>query len=183
MRKISHKSKLWEYLDSSGVLVSGTEEQIKAVKEKYRKEYLLEFKRKQREKGREITIKFEKDGAELKTIEASAKKHALPVPEFIRTASLAYCRQTFITPNKLQIAQLQQVLSGCLDEIKIITSRKDSYLFQQEQKITDIEKRIIKLETDIEQILNQVMPIEEYIRDAIKKEPSIREKLLTLLTA
>lgn len=184
MRKTPHtKKKLWEYLDSVGVLENGTDEQIKAAKKEYRKKYLSEFKRKQRAREKEFTIKFSKENGEYDTIEQAARQHDRTIPAFIKTASLAYTRKSYIVPNKLQIAQLEQILSNCLNEIQTLVRRKDIYQFQREQKMEAIENRIQKLETEIRQSLCQAIPIEEFVQKAIQKEPELKERLLILLAS
>ncbi len=152
MRK-NRNGKLWEYLESAGVLEKGTDEEIKAVKKAYRKKYLLEYKQKQRQGKPEYVINFSKENGEHERILKAAKQHNISATAFIHSASLAYIEQRFIVPNRMQVALLEQLLSECLNEIKTLVKAKERFFFHREDKIEAIEKRIIKLETQIGEVL------------------------------
>ncbi|HTB30699.1 MAG TPA: hypothetical protein VK808_01660, partial [Bacteroidia bacterium] len=77
----------------------------------------------------------------------------MPVTTFLKTATLAYMNQTFIVPNKVQLSVIEQLLSQCLNEVQLITRTKEKYSWEREQKYDAIEKRIIKLETQISEVL------------------------------
>ena len=145
-------SKMWEYLESLGILERGTVEEIEAAKKTYRKKYLLEFKQKQRSHKPEFTINFSKDKGEFEKVEREAKKHQLTITSFIHLATLAYINQTYLVPNTQQIAQLEQVLSDCLNEIQTIVKFKEKYHWERDKKLETIEKRIEKLEQQIVEV-------------------------------
>jgi hypothetical protein len=147
MRK-RRNSPLWAYLEASGVLVKGSDEDIKAAKRAYRKKYLSDFKKNQRNKTPEFAVRFSKDNGELERIAEAAKKHHLSVPAFLKCAAFAYLERTYIVPNRLLVAHLAQLLSDCLNEIKSISSHKERF-WERESKLDRIEKRIIKLEGDV----------------------------------
>jgi uncharacterized protein Yka (UPF0111/DUF47 family) len=52
------------------------------------------------------------------------------------------------------VARFEQLLSACLNEVKIIVHARDKYFWQREQKMEAIEKRIQKLETQINEIFS-----------------------------
>ncbi|HKR06138.1 MAG TPA: hypothetical protein VJY62_15985 [Bacteroidia bacterium] len=143
---------MWEYLDAVGVLEKGTDEEIKAAKKAYRKKYFLEYKQKQRSNKPEYTINFKKENGEHGRISLAAKQHKMTVTSFIRSAVLAYLNRTYIVPDRLQIARLEQLLSDCLNEIKSIIKPKERYFWEQEQRIELIEKRIQNLEAQVNDI-------------------------------
>jgi hypothetical protein len=151
MRRNRH-SKLWEYLEASGVLEKGSDEEIKAVKRAYRKKYFLEYKKKQRSSKPEYTIKFSKSNGEHATVTLAAKRHKLTVTAFIHSATLAYLRNSYIVPDRIQIARLELLLSECLNEIKTLVKPKKRFFWEREQKFERIEKRIEKLEVQINEI-------------------------------
>ena len=143
---------MWEYLDSLGILEKGTDEEIKAAKLAYRKEYYLRYKRNQRSHKPEFTVNFSNENREYKQVEYAAKKHNMTITSFIHTAVLAYINQSFVVPNADQIALLEQILSQCLNEIQKIVKVREKYHWEREAKFEAIEKRIEKLESEINQI-------------------------------
>lgn len=143
---------MWDYLDSVGVLEKGTDEEIKAAKKAYRKKYFLAYKQKQRLNKPEYTVNFKKENGEHGRIVLAAKKHSMPVASFLRSAALGYLNRTYIVPDRLQVARLEQLLSDCLNEIKSIIKPKERYFWEREQRIELIEKRIQKLEAQVNDI-------------------------------
>jgi hypothetical protein len=163
----SHTKPLLDYLDSLGILEQGSDAEIKAAKHAYRKHYLLAFKRKQRAARPEFTVNFSKDNGEYERIERAAKRHTMTVTAFVHSAALAYIDNTFLVPNREQVARLEQILSQCLNEIKTITSKKEKFFWEQEKKLDAIEKRIEKLEEQINNVfrnppLQQPLSIKQY---------------------
>lgn len=152
MRRLPKKGGMWEYLDQVGILENGTDAEIKAAKKAYRKNYFRGYKREQRMQKPEYTISFAKDNGDFETVLKGARKHKLSVPSFIRQATLAYINQTFIVPNREEVAHLEQLLSDCLNEIQTIVRFKEQFNFQREEKLEKIEKRIEKLEQDIDRL-------------------------------
>lgn len=65
---------------------------------------------------------------------------------------MAYLEQTFIVPNVLQIAELEQLLSNCLNEVQSIVRTRERYHWEREQKLEAIEKIIIRLEEKVNQL-------------------------------
>lgn len=153
MRRVQPESNLWKFLDSLGILEKGSDEEIKAAKREYRKKYLLQFKQRQRMKKSEFIICLSKENGEYAFIKSAAKKHHLTPTAFIKQSALAYPKQIYIVPDKLQVARLEQLLADCLNEIKKIASSKERFLWSREQKINDIEKRIEKMENHISETL------------------------------
>jgi hypothetical protein len=153
MRKIRQHSGIWQYLNAAGVLEGGSEEAIKKAKRAYRKNYLSEYKKRQRKLKKEFIVMLSVADGEYSNITTAAKKHSMPVTTFLKTATLAYMNQTFIVPNKVQLSVIEQLLSQCLNEVQLITRTKEKYSWEREQKYDAIEKRIIKLETQISEVL------------------------------
>ncbi|NVN95462.1 MAG: hypothetical protein HXX18_09295 [Bacteroidetes bacterium] len=177
-----HQSGMWEYLDSTGVLEWGNDEAIKKAKKAYRKIYFTKQKRKQRAVKREFTIRFSKENGEFIKIAHEAKQHNLKITEFLKSAVMAYINQTFVIPDHWQVAELELLLSQCLNEIQTIVKQKERYSFDREYKYELIEKRIEKLESEIHLVLKNPYTIEEIVIRGIEEKPSLKEQLLTILT-
>ena len=145
------KSPFWDYLDASGVLEKGSDDEIKAVKKAYRKKYFTEYKRKRRGCKKEFTVLLEKSTGELSRIEGAAQRHKLSVPAFMKSAANAYLERTYIVPNRLMIANLEQMISNCLNEIKAIAVKREKF-WEREQKLELVEICIVKLETKMNEV-------------------------------
>lgn len=151
MRKSRH-SELWKYLEASGVLEKGSDEEIKAVKREYRKKSMHAFKQKQRKTKPEYIVNFDVHNGEHGRVELASKRHNLSMSAFIRLAVLAYIDRTYIVPNPQQIAQFESALSSCLHEISTIVKAKEKWYWQREEKMESIEKRIAHLESVTDEI-------------------------------
>ena len=183
MRKSKKESGgMWEYLDSLGILENGSDEAIKQTKKDYRKLYFTKQKQKQRALFQEYTIRFSKEKVEYSKVAGMAKQHNMKINAFIKSAVLAYINKTYVMPNRLQIARLEQLTAQCLNEIQSIVKQKEKYSYEREQKYELLEKRFEKLEEDISSVLKCPYTIEELVLKGIQDKPSLQEELLALLT-
>jgi hypothetical protein len=153
MRKVKPNSNIWQYLNDSGVL-DGTDEQIKSAKRAYKKKYLLAYKQRQRREKQEYIILLSKENGEFNSVATAAKKHSMSFTAFLKTATLAYINQYYIVPDRVQLAKMEQMLAQCLNEVQLITRTKEKYSWEREQKYEAIEKRIIKLENQIREVVS-----------------------------
>ena len=151
MRKIASPG-LWNYLNELGVLEKGSDEEIKAAKKQYRLKYFIEYRRQYRKNKSEYSVYYSKQNGEHNRIIQAAKKHNLTPTAFIHLSSLAYIDKQYIVPNQEQVTRLEQLLADCLNEIKVLVSRKERFFWDKEQKLTAIEKRIEKLEAQINSV-------------------------------
>ncbi len=177
-----HKGGMWEYLDALGVLERGNDEEIKQAKKAYRKQYFTLHKRKVRAKRKEYTIGFSDENGEQLKLAYTARQHKMKVTSFLKSAVMAYIDKTYIVPDKYQIAEIEQVLAQCLNEIQAMVKQKERFSFQREFKYERIEKRIMQLETDIHFILRNPYTLEELVKKETKENPKLKEELLSLLT-
>jgi hypothetical protein len=182
MAKNAKNSGMWAYLDASGVLENGTEEEIKAAKKAYRKLYLLNYKRKQRASVPEFIVCLSKNDGEYSRILSSAKSHGRTIPAFLRMATLAYISKTYIVPDRLMVARLEQLLSQCINEIQTIVEQKEKYFWGKEQKFKDIEKRIEILELRISEVFIHPPTVEELVIKEVHEKPAFKEQLITILS-
>lgn len=147
-----NNSGMWEYLESLGILEKGTEQEINAAKKTYRKIYLLIYKQQQREHKPEFNINFSKENGDFNKVKKEAEKHHCTITAFIHDATLAYINQTFVVPNTLQIAQLEQILSDCLNQVQTITKYREKYHWERDRKLETIEKIIERVEQQIDEV-------------------------------
>jgi hypothetical protein len=178
-----HKGGMWEYLDSLGILESGTDEEIKKAKRDYRKIYFTRHKRDQRKLKPEFTIGFSKEEGDYAKVAFMAKQHKMKITSFLRAAVLAYINKTYIVPDRLQISELEQLLSQCLNEIQSIVRQRERFSYERELKYEVIEKRIEKLEKEISHALKCPHTIEELVIKGIEEKPALKELLLAVLSS
>jgi hypothetical protein len=84
-----HKGAIWDYLETTGVLENGTDEEIKQAKKAYRKAYYLDYKRNQRANKPEFIVNFSSENGEYSRVKMAAERHKMPMTTFIRSAVLA----------------------------------------------------------------------------------------------
>lgn len=148
----NRRGKIWEYLNERGVLEKGTDEEIKKAKRKYRLRYFIEFRKQYRKKKHEYHVYYSKENGEFNKIVNAAKKHNLTPVSFIHLSSLAYIDKKYVVPNPEQVAHLEQLLSECLNEVRVLASQKERFFWDREQKINAIEKRIERLLVQINDV-------------------------------
>lgn len=143
---------MWDYLDKSGVLEWGTDEQIKQAKKEYRKRYLSEYKRAQRTRRKEFVISLDVINGEFSKIRKASATHNRSIPEFIKLAVLAYLDQRFLVPNPYQVARLEQMLAQILNEVHVILENDGNFYGNNNITLGILENRIEQLENEINRI-------------------------------
>lgn len=144
--------KIYEYLEKSGVLENGSEEEIKKVKQAYRKKYLTDYKREHRKRRPEFVVGFSEQNGDLGRVLFAAQRLKMAPTAYIRAAALSYLKREYILPNPGQITLLEGLLSECVNQVQAIAGKKEKYFWDRSDKISAIEKRIAKLEKDIDGI-------------------------------
>lgn len=159
MRKIRQNTGIYKYLEETGVLERGIEEEIQQARKNYKKKYILSYKRKQRSQQKEFTVLLNKD--EYKSMSAQAKNHHMTVVRFLKLAAIAYTNKKYIVPDREAVARIESTLIQIQNEIQAIAKR-NKILFGLNPLA--IEKRINRMET--------------VIYDALQNPPSINNPTL-----
>lgn len=141
-----HTKGMWKFLEEKGVLEKGTDAEIKQAKKEYRKLYLLAYKRKQRQGSAEYVIALSKHKGEHKRVLEASETHKTSITAFIKQATLAYLDKTYILPDRDRVAELEQTLSQCRNEIQRISRNRIQPVKDQ---IKAIEKRIAEMEESV----------------------------------
>jgi len=144
-----HTKGIWKFLEEKGVLENGTDEQIKRAKKEYRKLYIFNYKRKQRQDNTEYVIALSRHKGEHKRVSEASTTHKTSITAFIKQATLAYLDKTYLVPDKDHVAELEQTLSQCRNEIQRISRNRIQPVKDQ---IQAIEKRIADMEESINTI-------------------------------
>lgn len=181
MRKARKDTGLFAYLDASGVLTGGNEEEIRAVRRAYRKQYLKAYKKKQRTEKPEFLVQLSKQNGEYGRITLAAKKHRICVSAFLRLATIAYIERSFLVPDRALITKLAALLSECLNEIRSLVAVKEKNSFLLESKFDLIENRIALLDTEIRKAFSFPPMLEAAVAEAIRTDPALVNRLLAIL--
>lgn len=112
-KKAEHK--VYAYLHQSGVLDSGTSEEIETARKEYWKIYKRNWRKNKRKEETEVTASF--NDLEFIKIESQANIHNLSNPQFVKKAVLAYIDKKYLVPNELTVRKISQLLSQYLDLI------------------------------------------------------------------
>ena len=179
MKHTSHIQSIYDYLEQSGVLEWGTEEEIASAKRKYWKDYHVRYKRKRRKKRPEYSVSLSKD--EYRILKREADRHHLSVTAYLRKSSLAYAQRIYIVPDEMSIARMEQTLGTCLNEIQKVVHTKPSNIFQEHKQYTKLRKQIERIEHMITTSLRTPPSLERYIIKAIQTNPGYKNKLIAFL--
>ncbi|PCI19308.1 hypothetical protein COB64_04025 [Candidatus Wolfebacteria bacterium] len=172
---------MWQFLDDSGVLDNGTDEEIKEVKREYRKLYLTKWKRDRRLNHPEFTISLNKDENEL--IALQAIKHNRSRTAYLKAAALAYTNKTYVVPDKATLARIEQVLGSVYNCVDAIAQERQSTLFTRERDFVQLKKMVEGLEANISKSLREPRSVDEFIQRVIPNNENARERILSIVKA
>ena len=181
MNAFKHTPSIWEYLEKSGVLENGTEEQIKTAKKVYRQQYMLKYKQWQRANKPEFTIYFSNEQGEFSRLKKAATEHKMKIPGFLKAAALAYIGKSYLVPDREQIVRLELILGQIGNEIRSLCSRKTLWA-NPEERFKKLQARIGAIENEIYDTLRNPLPLEELIKMEVMKNPELRAKIISDLT-
>lgn len=119
---MSHKqnrtSGVYQYLEQSGVLESGTAEEIAAVHKEYWRLYKRIWKRNKRYNEHEFKVYYTED--EYKAIVQAARLQRTSKTRYIKESSLSFANGNLSLPNHAQLALIIELLDlnyGLLEEL------------------------------------------------------------------
>ena len=139
-RVIKKKSSIYCYLNSTKVLETGSDQDIAIARKEYWKAYKAEWRKTQRQKAQEFSIKCTLQ--EAKEIETAAKQHGISKNRFIKQACFGYMRKRYVPLDPYSLATIRLTLGqNC---IALQT------LFNQNLLPYDVGKRVITLMETLE---------------------------------
>lgn len=111
MKALSKKTNLYAYLVRTGVLDKGTEDEIKAAKKAYWKEYdRLQKKQKRAVEHRLVTVIFPRE--DINHVRAKAKEMGYSLQDYIRSCVTADMKKTSVIAHKHIYLQILQEVAG-----------------------------------------------------------------------
>ncbi|MEL6675624.1 MAG: hypothetical protein AAFR61_25675 [Bacteroidota bacterium] len=143
---------LWAYLEKSGVLESGSEEAIAAVKKEYRRFYQREYRKQKRKERPEVTITLDKP--DWFKLTHAAQRHHDSLAGFIKGSALAYLDETYLVPDPQTINHIAQRIRLAGTDIRVVAKHVSKRnLTELHQGYMDLAERIHHLEETITQAL------------------------------
>ncbi len=166
---------MYEYLEASGVLDTGTEEAIAEVRKEYWKKYKATWRKQKRQTEKELTTSWTAD--EIKELTKAARHHNMSRVAFIKSAAIAYANKSFIVPDKTGVQRITQLLAMNYNLIQELIEERTFPLLSGKP----ILERIEKLEKEIRVSLYSPKTIEQLIIDAFASNPHLKHSLNKLL--
>ena len=174
-RKTDTACGIFHYLETSGVLDTGSAEEIAL----YRKKYWNECKRKSKAEKRKSQKEFKVylTPAELQIIAKGAKAASQSRTGYIKMAALAYAARVYFVPDKGSTLHIRQLLSLNYDMLQEI-AEENMVPSQAREALTEAMER---LEQTVLAALCNPPTIEDSIKEAVAKHAEYKDTLLQLL--
>ena len=175
--KDSLQKKLWE----SGLLENGDSSEIEIFKKNHKKEQVKYFSTEHDKTHRKKLISFTED--EFEFLQKQALKYGYKqLSPFLKDIMFAFLTGTNISPEKEQqneiLISVREMKNDVLESMKYIHLNEAV----TSQDIQNLILRIDKLDLSIEDKLNSILSLREWIENQIKKDPIFISKLLQIIS-
>ena len=175
MKRKVKQGGLYSYLEQSGILTNGTDEQIKSVKRQYWALYKASWRKKSRQANKEIRIQLTEN--DLRVITSAAKKYKRSKARYIKEAALAYLHRQFLVPDVLLVGEIRQLLTM---NYTLLQQLKDTDSIPY-QKQAILLKEFEAIEQQILSVLHHPVSLENEVAAVIKNNPEYKNILRKLL--
>lgn len=173
-RRIKNTSGIYEYLETCGVLETGTDKELEEARKEYWKKYRATYQRQKRKEQNAFTVLFNKK--EMRLLKPVVQKHHSNYTRFIKQATLAYIQQQFVVIDPASVNQIRELLTKNYTTIQNIEER-----FPVGYSRVSLTKQFADLEQEIQQALYNPKTLEEAIRTSITSDPDSRYVILKIL--
>lgn len=173
-RALKHKSSIYEYLEACGVLINGTDNEIKEARKRYWKNYRASYQKQKRKEQSVFTVAFKTK--EMQILLAAVKKHHANCTHYIKLATLAYSQQQFVIPDPNSINLIRELL---VKNYTILQNMEEEFPCNYSPEL--LTQQFSRLEENINQLLTKPKVLENAIRESIKSNPENRQTILKLL--
>ncbi|MEL7001361.1 MAG: plasmid mobilization relaxosome protein MobC [Bacteroidota bacterium] len=158
-----------EYLFESGILETGSKEEIAEAKRAYRRAYQRFKKKEYRKKRKTIQLTFPKAYAEA--LEQEAENYGLGLSAFIKKCLHAYLEKIFLLPDPKEVQQLELLLLRIGNNVNQIAYRVNAHHVRGTSALEDVRKLLVKLDQEITEILRTPKDLESFIQDKLTQNP------------
>lgn len=137
------------YLDERGIDDNSPDEVKEEARREYRRMYRRRYQADLRARTRRVELVLKKPDA--KELESAAKEHGMPLATFIRHASLAYARQTYIVPDPETVRELEIGLRRIGTNVNQIAKHANT-----ERQVTTLDlERVWDLLEELESVVSE----------------------------
>lgn len=169
-----------EFLDSTGVLERGSQDQIEEAKRLYKRLYQRYYKRQQRLGKREVAVSLTEE--EYGKLEEQARPYRISVPQLLKEATTAYFTKVYLVPEPEHIVRIEQILADYQNKLRDI-ARAASGIHRNdlEQMFLALEKHYFQLEEIVGKLLRSPFSLEDHIRVSLHRDPGLLPQLHAFL--
>ncbi|MBK6484086.1 MAG: hypothetical protein IPG01_13380 [Chitinophagaceae bacterium] len=135
------------------------------------------MEKQKRKAEKELTLSFNRQ--ELKIVADEARKHKMSRTGYIKRATLAYCDKIYLVTDLEQVRRITQLLAmnyniiqRMVEDGQLPSTMGSTVL----AKVSDLEKEVLIQ-------LHHPKTLEEWIKDQIRIDASMKEKIIKLLHA
>lgn len=174
-RKRNTDESVYKYLETTGVLTTGSSEDIVNAKKAYWKSYKAKWRKQKRIQEKEFTTSWNFDEAAELTTEA--QKHHLSRVAFIKKAVFAYLHNSYIVPDVQRVRNISQALN-MQHNLILEMIEEETIPFERGNQIAE---KLLELEHIIVVSLHNPKTIEETIVEELSKNPLLKSTIYNLL--
>lgn len=170
---------IWQYLDESGVLENGTEEEIQQAKKEYWKIYQRQYKRKMRKTKRQVVLWFSQ--REIDQLKKVMKGYRNSFPQFVKQGAMAYANQRYLVPDIHMVGRIEQHLSLIRQSVHELSERDSNNWFSDTKRYRRIEKMLNSLQSELVDRLRNPMLLKTYLRGLKENDPDQLKEIKQIL--
>jgi len=166
---------IYQYLQSEGVLETGSDEAIKAARKRYWAQYKAAWRRNKRNTSKSFEIIM--NPKEHARIQGAAKMHKRSSTSYIKEAALAYSQQLFLVPDITVVYEIKEALS--LLSYALHDALDESYV--NNGNLAEVIGIMTAFETKIYPLITEPVLLEQAIRKALQQKPDYQNELVNLI--
>lgn len=175
MKKKNNHRNLYKFLEESGLLETGSDEEIAEARKKYWREYKKLYARDKRKSKKQVTISL--NPQEYKLISLSAKVYGRNMARYVKDAVLAYSNKQYLIPDPMLLNYIREALT--LNYNAIAQLEEEQTLSFETEKI--LITKLDSLERIITEILKNPKDLEQAIIEAVSNNPERKAHFLDVL--
>jgi hypothetical protein len=173
------KNNLLKFLESSGALVSGNPERIKAAKREYRRQYMAQYLRDYRNRRIPVRCMFTKE--ELTELDRGARAQGARRTTFLKLAAFSYMRKNYLVPNGRVVGRLEQQLSIAASDLRELARRTPDGILGRHSQLMRLTQRVEELERAVTTTLRSPEELTDFVRRRQVEDPDLTRRLRELL--
>ena len=175
---MKHNKQLFDFLRSRGLLDNGSPEKIETATQEFRKQQNKERLQKFRASNSRQEISL--NAADLELLTKQAENHGLKLGTFIRKSALAYLKTEYLLPENNRIKELEIGIRRIGNQINQLLRHVHQFGFTPDNQ-KELREKINQLEDKVSYALRQPLPLNEFLRQLLKRKPEYIHELKQVL--